>query len=506
MLPLVKLPNLSSKSSTPPSHHVYADPTSPSSSSWSSYLPSWGNTTLSPTPSDSSLPPKPTSFKNPWPSWHKATKAELWSSFAWGQDDDPSIALALSHPHAPKRDDGAGHQAAPFRLGTEKPVFTPPRSGRTRAHATWLGHASVFLHIPLKCDDAPGSRGFTCLFDPIFSDRASPSQYAGPVRAYPPPCTIDDLPDRLDAVMISHNHYDHMDEESLKRIWARYRDKGVRFFVPLGNAKILKQMGIEDEGRIVEMDWWDGVVLDGEIKIWCVPAQHTSSRVGMGRNEALWSGWVVEREEGVHSVRCYFAGDTGYQFHGNPKWPPVRDEDEEPKEDEYPACPAFKEVRKRIGRPDLVFLPISVGATFAYLKSFVPLPDSVSPFPRHSAGVMGANHMPPWDAVRVFREMAEGGEEDSEVWPRRTVAMGMHWGTFVTDPAEVLKTLGQLEYACKRQGVKFWRGYHEEGLWERGSLVFAALDHGGSVYLPSPQPNPPRVSDSERDSKDENEQ
>ncbi|KAK3984968.1 beta-lactamase superfamily domain-containing protein [Cladorrhinum sp. PSN332] len=491
MLPLIKIPKEKSISSSPPSHHVYAntpDPT-PSSSSWSSYLPTaWLNSPVPPPPPSNPSQPTPASFRNPWPSWHKPTKPEIWASFAWGADDDPSISLALSHlPSFPPLDpslkpqpnfdlatpNNPGEQAARL-LGIQTPDFSLPK--QVKAKATWMGHASALVQLQLSLPGNPG-RPFRCLFDPIFSARASPSQYAGPVRSYAPPCAVEDLPDELDAVMISHNHYDHMDQPSLVKIWQRYKKGGIRFFVGLGNGKTLKAMGIDDETAIVEMDWWDGVKLGDQVKVWCVPAQHNSSRAGMTRDEALWSGWVVEREGGI---RVFFGGDTGYQFHRDPKWPPVRDEDEEKEEEEeYPACPAFKEVRDRIGRPDLLLLPISVGATFAYLKSFVPLPDSVSPFPRHSAGVMGANHMPPWDAVRVLREMTAGGEGGQG---RKTVAMGIHWGTFVTDPSEVLKTLGQLEYACQRQGVKFARGV-EKGEGKGGETTFVVVNHGESICL-----------------------
>ncbi|KAK4224818.1 beta-lactamase superfamily domain-containing protein [Podospora fimiseda] len=484
MLPLIKIPKEKTQSSSPPSHHVYVN--TPDPSSWSSYLPtSWLTSSTPPPPPSAPSSSTPTSFRNPWPSWHKPTKQEIWASFAWGTDDDPSIALALSHLHSfpppatgsqqPNFDlttkESPGYQAAQS-LRIQSPDFSFPQDDSAKAKATWLGHASVLLQIPLPTQKRP----FRCLFDPIFSSRASPTPYVGPIRSYPPPCQIADLPeDGIDAVIISHNHYDHMDEFSLTLLWERYKQKGIRFFVGLGNGKTLKGFGI-DEDRIVEMDWWDGVKLGEEIKVWCVPAQHNSSRVGMRKDEALWCGWVVETErgEGV-KTKVFFAGDTGYQFHGDPKWPPVRDEEEETKEEQYLPCPAFREVRYKFGGMDLLILPVSVGATFAYLKSFVPLPDSVSPFPRHSSGVMGANHMPPWDAVRVLREMIEGKEG-------KTVAMGIHWGTFVTDPNEVIKTLGQLEYACQRQGVRFGRGV-EKGEGTDGKSLFVVVNHGESICI-----------------------
>jgi hypothetical protein len=308
-----------------------------------------------------------------------------------------------------------------------------------------------------------------------------------------------------------------MDYDSIMTVWRWSRDV-VRFFVPQGNKRWLLDWGISAD-RIVELDWWESAELSHPslttpnnntkaLKIWCTPAQHNSFRTGGDTNTALWASWTLEYltpNPNTPPFRVFFAGDTGYQFHASPTWPPSprnpNPPDKEKEADEqFPACPAFAQIRDRIGPPDLLLLPVSVGATFAYLRSFVPLPDWINPFPRHSAGVTAANHLPPWDAVRVLKVMTER-EEDGLVQQLRDreeqpppVAVAMHWGTFVTDPVEVLRTLGGLEWACQAQGVRFARELVGEGMGkgesrQRGSgrdtvpPWFVALNHGQSVFL-----------------------
>ena len=293
-----------------------------------------------------------------------------------------------------------------------------------------------------------------------------------------------------------------MDCASLMAVWKHSRET-VRFFVPVGNGRLLREWGV-DAGRVVEMDWWDQVELtearEGGVRVWCTPAQHGSWRSGGDADSALWASWVVEGRGGEESgCRVFFAGDTGYQFHGEEGWPFSHVEEGEG-EEKFPACPAFAEIRDRIGPPDLLLLPVSVGATYAYLRSFVPLPDWINPFPRHGDGVTAANHMPPWDAVKVLKVMTDGGAgkkgaEGEESAP--AVAVAMHWGTFVTDPLEVLRTLGDLELACQKQGVRFARALPEstpegdgsgEALKHAGTKratepLFVALNHGQSICI-----------------------
>ncbi len=484
--------------SGPPEHHVFAASTAqaPSVWSWSSYLPSWG-----PLAQSEPEPGETIGFRNPWPSWKKGTLAEVWQHLQWGEAHDPCVELAASHlshdptpkmPEQGKRPSFGDIGNWPNSLGAkaarllqiEDPDFSFPSAANPDALAkvTWLGHAGLLVQLPAL--GAAGSRPLGCLFDPIFSTRSSPSESAGPIRSYPAPCKVEDLPP-IDIVCISHNHQDHMNELTLRSIWEHNKDT-VRFFVPLKNKHYLVSFGIPPD-RIHELDWWESVDLtdpsssstNNTLKVWCTPSQHNSIRTGNDANTALWSSWYLERlSSSSPPFRVFFAGDTGYQFHASSTWPPSPNNPEEAEEEEnpYPACPAFSQIRTRIGPPNLLLLPISVGATFAYLRSFVPLPNWINPFPRHSDGVTAANHMPPWDAVRVMKIMTEGMMGTQE----GAVAVGMHWGTFVVDPEEVLKTLGELEWACERLGVGFGRGQADV---RTGRDVFLALNHGGSVFV-----------------------
>lgn len=501
-------------------HHITAPTTQPATS----FLP-WGTVGKIPVAADDKL-----RFRNPWPSWYRPTRAEIWDDLQWGEDTDPSIQLATSRlsdcpaPPIPPRDqllprftdipnwpDSNGAKATRL-LGIQSPDFSFDNTSPENAHqakVTWLGHACVLVQLP-ALHDAIDARPIRCLFDPIFSMRCSPNQSAGPIRSYPPPCAVEALP-AIDAVFISHNHYDHLDYDSIMAIWKHSRAT-VRFFVPLGNQKWFVESGIPED-RVTEMDWWDctHLVVSGPspssvsadskgpdktktLKIWCTPAQHNSGRLGVEANSTLWSSWYIQHPSS--SYRVFFAGDTGYQYHSSPSWPPTpqrRAQDADIGDDleKAPPCPAFEQIRDRLGPPDLLLLPVWVGATFTYLRSFVPLPDWLSPFPRHTGGVSGANHMPPWDAVRVFKLMTRGGRGGGEGKTYRPVAVAMHWGTFVTDPVEVFKTLGQLEWACISQGgVKFARSLPGSGSADGDSSedhsvepCFLALNHGQSVEI-----------------------
>ncbi|KAF2772263.1 Metallo-hydrolase/oxidoreductase [Teratosphaeria nubilosa] len=432
------------------------------------------------------------SFRNPWPSWRKPSSAELWKAFEWGEDRDPCIEIARARladdkgserNKAPKT---TQEQAAQL-LHLQQPDFKfNPKNDKVKL--TWLGHAGVLVQFSALCE---GQRPVRCLFDPIFSMRCSPNQNFGPVRSYPPPCRIEDLPE-IDVFLMSHNHYDHLDYDTVLELWARNKNT-IRFVVPLGNQQWFYDCGIDVE-RVVELDWWDAASLQlphGDslpFKITCTPAQHNSGRSGPAdADTTLWSSWYIEHGLPDGKIqRVYFAGDTGYQFHDSPSWPPAPPSDStEPtaqasKHRQWPECPAFTDITSRLGRPDVLILPVSVGATYDYLRSFSGLPDSWNVIPRHNPGVTAHNHMPPWDAVRVFRAMTDGEEESKDKVP---VAIAMHWGTFVTDPIEVLKTLGQLEWACEAHRVRFCRSLDEGADDEQTMRKFLAINHGESIVL-----------------------
>lgn len=164
-----------------------------------------------------------------------------------------------------------------------------PEQGETAI--TFVNHATFLIQVD----------GSTILTDPIWSDRASPFDWIGPKRMRPPGVSFDDLPE-IDAVLISHNHYDHLDLPTVLRLQKSFDPQ---FIVPLGVGELLKQNGITN---IIELDWWQQFVLSEDTHISSVPAQHFSGRGLTDRDKTLWSGYVIENEAG----NIYFAGDTGY--------------------------------------------------------------------------------------------------------------------------------------------------------------------------------------------------
>jgi len=139
------------------------------------------------------------------------------------------------------------------------------------------------------------------LTDPIWSDRASPFSFAGPKRMRPPGIKFDDLPE-IDLVLISHNHYDHLDLATILLLEEKYSPQ---FIVPLGVDLFLKNKGIEN---VIALDWWEQKNISETVRIAAVPAQHFSGRGLFDRNKTLWCGYVIQSIHG----NIYFAGDTGY--------------------------------------------------------------------------------------------------------------------------------------------------------------------------------------------------
>jgi len=230
----------------------------------------------------------------------------------------------------------------PFFLRRAAATFSPPRAlaaarigdGAARLHeaaavaettVTWVGHSTLLVR----------AGGVTFLTDPVWSNAVGPGGL-GPQRLVEPGLGLADLPE-IDFILISHNHYDHMDLSTLERL----SRQGVRFFVPLANARTLENRGIE---RVTELDWWESAQV-GDAVVHCVPARHWSRRGLFDINVALWSGWVVE----AGGKRLYFAGDTG-MFDG------------------------FDELSERFGIIDLAAIPIG-----AYLPSEMMAPAHLDP-------------------------------------------------------------------------------------------------------------------------------
>ena len=187
---------------------------------------------------------------------------------------------------------GGGRQAWPVRVDNPAQPAPPGAAPPGDIHVTYIGHATVLVQVA----------GINILTDPFFSRRASPVQWAGPKRVRPPGLALDRLP-RIDVVLVSHNHYDHMDLPTLRRLFDSHAP---RILTPLGNAAILARTRRPLD--IAEGDWGDRVALGENVAITFAPARHWSKRGFHDRNMALWSAFVIETPAGT----VYFAGDTGY--------------------------------------------------------------------------------------------------------------------------------------------------------------------------------------------------
>lgn len=213
-----------------------------------------------------------------------------------------------------------------------------PWVGEGILRATVINHASVLIQAD----------GLNLLTDPIWSERASPLSWAGPRRFVAPGLRFEDLP-AIAAVLISHDHYDHLDLPTLQRLQAEHDPL---FLVGLGEGGTLRAAGI---GKVVELDWWQSHVLPNGHKVWGAPAVHWTGRWPWGRNRSLWMSWVLETAAGP----VYFAGDTGYG-------------------------PQFTAARERFGPMRLALLPIGAYAP-RWLTAY--------------------QHMDPIESVRAFGDL-----------------------------------------------------------------------------------------------------
>ncbi|WP_347353138.1 MBL fold metallo-hydrolase [Intrasporangium sp.] len=224
---------------------------------------------------------------------------------------------------------------------------------------TWLGHASTLVEL----------EGRRFLLDPVFGDRVSPSLITGPRRLHPAPCAVADLP-QLDAVLISHDHYDHLDEPTIAQL---ERSHAPHYVVPIGVDVHLRMWGVPEE-RVTALDWHEETELGG-IRLVCTPARHFSGR-GLVRNATLWAGWLLR---GAHRS-VWFAGDTG----------PSR---------------CFEQIGRDLGPVDLTIVP--VGAYSDYWPEI---------------------HVDPEQAVGVHRVVTRG-EPASVMLPVHwgTFNLALHW-------------------------------------------------------------------------------
>ncbi|HJQ10869.1 MAG TPA: MBL fold metallo-hydrolase [Gemmatimonadaceae bacterium] len=314
-------------------------------------------------------------FRNPWPSsqLHGFRDFLKWT-----------LVERRQHPRPPDPDPST------FQLAT--PLFIRPRAVPDALTLTWVGHSSFLLQMG----------GLNILLDPMWSDRASPVQFAGPRRWVRPGVPFDALPP-IDVIALSHDHYDHLDAGTIRRLAARY--PSAQWLAPLGVAAFLRYRGARET---TELDWWQTSSVGG-LKASCVPAQHFSGRTLGRRNQTLWCGWTFRSAE--HSV--FFAGDTALH-------------------------PEFVSIAERNGPFDLAILPIG-----AYEPRWF----------------MGAVHMNPEDCVKAVAQMLPRQQG------KRMIVTAGHWGTFkLTDEPmdEPPARMKQLWLAAGHSAGDLWIMRHGE--------------------------------------------
>jgi N-acyl-phosphatidylethanolamine-hydrolysing phospholipase D len=275
-------------------------------------------------------------FRNPWP-----------GSEMHGFGDAVKWMLTRSRVPSP-----------PELSGVPSPVQSPSIPQRSDSLSlTWIGH-STFL---IQCD------GLNVLTDPVWSKRVSPVSFAGPSRLVQPPIALDALPP-VDLTLISHDHYDHLDDATVRHLIERFPN--MEWVAPLKVAEFLENRGAK---HVTELDWWDIASVKG-IEIGCTPAKHFSGRYPWNRNATLWSGYALS----FKGVRVYFAGDTALM-------------------------PEFQPIAEKFGPFDVAILPIG-----AYEPRWF----------------MRAVHMTPEDCVAGFGQLLSGNSG------RSCILAGSHWGTF----------------------------------------------------------------------------
>ncbi|MEA2766783.1 MAG: hypothetical protein QOK07_3187 [Gemmatimonadaceae bacterium] len=279
-------------------------------------------------------------FRNPWPG---AQMHGLLDFLKW------SLIERRRNPPRPDPDPTVFTRAAPS--------YVVPRAAPDLFTITWIGHTSFLIQIG----------GLNVLTDPIWSERASPVRFAGPRRWVPPAVDFDALPP-IDAVILSHDHYDHLDSATVSRLAKRY--PATTWYAPLGVGAFLRRRGARE---VIQSDWWDESTFGG-LRLTCVPAQHFSGRTLGKRNTTLWCGWALRTR--THSL--FFAGDTALH-------------------------PDFGAIAKRCGPFGVAILPIG-----AYEPRWF----------------MGSVHMNPEDCINAVDQL-ETGQNGTTL-----VMAAAHWGTF----------------------------------------------------------------------------
>jgi L-ascorbate metabolism protein UlaG (beta-lactamase superfamily) len=306
---------------------------------------------------------------------------------------NPGFSPEGTSPQGPQQRRGSSWWIWRWLFGTGWPDwpaiqdFTPGPAPAARVPKgalciTPVGH-SIFL---VQMD------GLNILTDPIWSDRASPVSWLGPRRHIEPGIRFEDLP-AIDVVLVSHNHYDHLDLPTLKRLAKKGTPRAV---VSLGNADLVRGAGIPS---VDALDWWQEVRVSPDVTVTLVPAQHFSSRTFWDRNETLWGGFVISGPPG----NIYYAGDTGYGPH-------------------------FREIARRFSPIRAALLPISPFR-----------PQQSNEQPREPRSIM---HMGPAEAVRAHEDL---GAQQS---------IAAHFQVFQLGPDGFHDAVNELASALKERDLK----------------------------------------------------
>jgi N-acyl-phosphatidylethanolamine-hydrolysing phospholipase D len=315
-------------------------------------------------------------FRNPWP------------------DSEPRGLRDVIRWSWQRRRQALAPDPMPGSMPQAQPLFAV-RANDGSLSATWVGHATVFVQLGR----------INVLTDPMWSERASPVSFAGPRRFVAAGVELEKLPP-IDVVLISHNHYDHLDRPTVEVLAQRMPE--IEWLAPLGLARTLRRWGAR---RVRELDWEQDVRLEtnnGQLYAACVPAQHFSAR-GLGdRGRTLWCSWVI----GEQDTRVFFAGDTAYH-------------------------PEFATIGERYGPFTLLMLPIGAYEPRWFMRTV---------------------HMNPPEALRAYAQL-------SGKTANPPILLPIHWGTFrLTDESlqEPPEWTGRLWREAGHEAAKLWLLRHGE--------------------------------------------
>jgi len=299
----------------------------------------------------------------PWTGWFKPSMfdAAKWMLCDEDRSNVPSNQLELDQT-----------------LPVVKPNFTEDLQPDD-IRITWIGHATTLVEM----------ENVKILTDPIFSDRCSPSQLFGTKRYRPPPCSIEELP-KIDIVVISHNHYDHLDLNSVQGLNSRF-GKGITWLVPKGVKQWMRSCGVEN---VYELSWWEEHEYSKDLRIISTPCQHWCKRTLFDDNQALWCSWSIVGA----TKRFFFAGDTGYPL-------------------QYPV---FEKIGEKYGPFHLSAIPIG-----AYDPRWM----------------MQEQHVDPEQAVKIHKDVKSRN------------SIGIHWGTFKLTNEFYLEPREKLKQALQAEGI-----------------------------------------------------